>query len=85
MVLQQIDFVYLQTAQRFLQLTCGFFARPARFSNEKFCMLRAPIWITSAYFSTKSNDSLSMASVTMPRPNSSRTLARISSPLSASP
>jgi len=41
-----------------------FLARPARFSKEKFCMLRAPIWMTSAYSSTRSSDSLSIASVT---------------------
>jgi hypothetical protein len=35
----------------------GFFARPARFSSEKFCMLRAPIWITSAYSATSSKAS----------------------------
>src|SRR5271157_3237200 len=35
----------------------GLRAFPARFSSEKFCMLRAPIWITSAYFSTRSSDS----------------------------
>ena len=63
----------------------GFFARPARLSSEKFCMLRAPIWITSAYFSTRSRDSLSTASVTIPNPNSSRTLARIFRPASPSP
>ena len=32
----------------------GFLARPARLSSEKFCMLRAPIWMTSAYCSTRS-------------------------------
>ena len=26
----------------------GFFAGPPRFSSEKFCMLRAPIWMQSA-------------------------------------
>src|SRR5437899_5695543 len=46
----------------------GFLARPARLSREKFCMLRAPIWITSAYSSTRSSDSLSIASVTIPNP-----------------
>ena len=30
----------------------GFRARPAVFSSEKFCMLRAPIWMQSAYWST---------------------------------
>ena len=43
----------------------GLRERPARLSSEKFCMLRAPIWIMSAYSSTSSSDSLSTASVTM--------------------
>ena len=38
-------------------------------------MLRAPIWIMSAYSSTSSSDSLSSASVTIRRPNCSRTSA----------
>src|ERR1043166_8733488 len=63
----------------------GFRARPAIFSNEKFCMLRAPIWMQSAYLSTSVSASLSIASVTMGRSNSSRMRARISSPCSPSP
>ena len=58
----------------------GSLARPARLRREKFCMLRAPIWMTSAYSSTRSSDSLSMASVTMPKPNCLRTLERIFKP-----
>ena len=50
---------------------------PARFSSEKFCMLRAPIWMTSAYFSTRSTLSTSMASVTTGRPVASRASARM--------
>src|ERR1019366_6420046 len=45
---------------------------PARLSREKFCMLRAPIWTTSAHSATSSRLSLSMASVTMRRPKRSR-------------
>ena len=48
-------------------------------------MLRAPIWITSAYFSTRSMDSLSMASVTIFMPNLSRTSAMICRPCSPRP
>src|SRR5207248_11563635 len=32
----------------------GSFDRPARLRSEKFCILRAPIWITSPYCSTRS-------------------------------
>ena len=60
-------------------------ARPAARSSEKFCMFRAPIWMQSAYFSTSASDSLSIASVTIGKSNSSRTRARISSPRSPSP
>ena len=63
----------------------GFFARPARFKSEKFCMLRAPIWITSAYCSTSSSDSLSSASVTIFSANFSRTSAIICKPSSPRP
>ncbi len=40
-------------------------------------MLRAPIWIMSAYFSTSSSDSWSSASVTMRSPKRSRISAMI--------
>ena len=50
----------------------GLRRRPACLSSEKFCMLRAPIWITSAHSATRSRDSLSIASVTMRRPKRSR-------------
>src|SRR5216684_794912 len=63
----------------------GFLARPARLRSEKFCMLRAPIWMTSAYSSTRSRDSLSIASVTMPKPWVARTFERILSPSSPRP
>ena len=59
--------------------------RPARFKSEKFCMLRAPIWMTSPYRSTMSTLSTSIASVTILSPKSRRTSARIFSPSSASP
>ena len=63
----------------------GLRARPASFSSEKFCMLRAPIWMQSAYSSTRSNVSTSMASVTTPSPVSSRASARYFSPSSPRP
>src|SRR5213080_782655 len=63
----------------------GFLHRPARFSKEKFCILRAPIWTTSAYCSTSSSDSLSIASVMILMPHLSRTSAMICSPSSPSP
>jgi hypothetical protein len=50
-------------------ISTGFLSRPAFFSSEKFCMLRAPICTTSAHSATRSSDSLSMASVTMRNPN----------------
>src|SRR5258708_6820689 len=53
--------------------------------EEKFCMLRAPIWMQSAYCSTSASVSRSIASVTIGRSNSSRTRARISSPFSPRP
>ena len=58
---------------------------PTRFSSEKFCMLRAPIWITSADSSTAEAYSVSISSVTMPTPVFSRTFARSFSPSSPIP
>ena len=63
----------------------GFFALPTRFSREKFCMLRAPTWMASAYFSTRSTLSTSMASETTGRPVASRASARMRRPASPSP
>ena len=63
----------------------GLGERPTRFSSEKFCMLRAPTWSTSAYCSTRSQFSGSMVSVTMASPNWRRTSARIFRPSSPRP
>ena len=63
----------------------GLGERPTRFSSEKFCMLRAPTWSTSAYCSTNPSDSLSIASVTIFIPNVSRTSAMICKPSSPKP
>ncbi len=63
----------------------GLRVRPARFSSEKFCMLRAPIWITSAYSSTRSSALVVQASVTIRRPNLSRISAMILSAVFAHP
>ena len=61
----------------------GSLLRPAARSREKFCMFRAPIWITSAYCSTSSSDGWSTASVMIRSPVSSR--ARASSRSASSP
>src|SRR5256885_1228343 len=50
----------------------GLRSRPAFFNSEKFCMLRAPIWITSAYSATSTRDSSSRASVMIFSPKRSR-------------
>ena len=54
-------------------------ARPTSRSRSKFCMLRAPTWITSATSRTSSSWRTSMSSVTIGSPVSSRASARMSS------
>ena len=63
----------------------GFGARPTSERSEKFDMLRAPIWITSATSTTASTWRGSISSVTSGRPVSSRASTRISSASSPSP
>ena len=60
-------------------ISTGFSARPTSASSTKFCMLRAPIWITSAVSSTASTWRGSISSVTIGRPVSSFASRRISS------
>ena len=59
--------------------------RPTSASSVKFCMLRAPIWITSAASTTASTSRASISSVTIGRPVSSRASLRMSSPSWPSP
>ena len=60
-------------------------ARPTSASSMKFCMFRAPIWITSAASSTASTCRGSISSVTTGSPVSSRASRRIASASSPSP
>ena len=59
----------------------GFPLLPTSFSNEKFCMLRAPTFRASATSATWSTSPGSMTSVTTGRPVSARHAARISNPI----
>jgi len=63
----------------------GLPAAPTACSRGKFCMLRVPTWSMSAYLLTRSTSRWSITSVTMGRPVSSRTSARILSPTSPRP
>jgi len=54
--------------------------RPTSVRSGKFCMLRAPIWRTSAYSATSSTCRVSMTSVTTGSPVARRVSARSSSP-----
>ena len=63
----------------------GLSVLPTSESRLKFCMLRAPIWITSACSSSASTCRGSINSVTIGRPVSSRASTRISSASSPSP
>lgn len=45
---------------------------PTRFNSEKFCILRAPIWIMSATSTTFWRAAVSISSVTIPKPVASR-------------
>src|SRR4051794_22169130 len=63
----------------------GLSALPTSASSMKFCMLRAPIWITSAASSTASTWRGSISSVTTGSPVSSRASRRIVSASSPSP
>src|SRR5438477_188299 len=63
----------------------GLSVLPTSESRLKFCMLRAPIWITSACSSTASTCRGSISSVTIGRPVSSRASTRIASASSPSP
>ena len=66
-------------------ISTGFGARPTSDSRLKFCMFRAPIWITSAVSTTASTSRGSISSVTSGRPVSSRASARILRPSTPSP
>ena len=58
---------------------------PTASSNEKFCMLRAPICRRSALSATVASVSVSFTSVTIFSPVSARALASSSSPFCLSP
>jgi len=66
-------------------MTYGFFNFPASCSSVKFCMLRAPIWMMSAYSATNARLWISTASVTTGRPVALRAVARIFNPSSPNP
>ena len=63
----------------------GLSVLPTSDSSRKFCMLRAPIWITSATSITASTCRGSMSSVASGSPVSSRASSRIASPSIPSP
>ena len=63
----------------------GFRACPTSASSEKFGMLRAPIWITSAVSTTGSTSRGSISSVTSGSPVSSRASREDLEPLVAEP
>ena len=63
----------------------GFWQRPASFSSEKFCILRAPIWIMSAYRSTDSASFVSINSVITGNPVASRASASNFKPSTPNP
>jgi hypothetical protein len=58
----------------------GLLAFPTSARSEKFDMLRAPIWITSAVSTTAATSRGSISSVTSGRPVSSRASSRIFRP-----
>ena len=63
----------------------GSFERPTSLRSEKFCMLRAPTWRQSAYFSMTSRSLVSMISVMTGRPVASRASASSLQPFGAQP
>ncbi len=63
----------------------GFRDCPTSFSNSKFCMLRAPIWMTSAYCSTSWMSRVSSSSVTTRIPVARAASRRSFSPSSPIP
>ena len=58
---------------------------PSVFSSAKFCMLRAPICMTSAYSATRSTSRSLITSVMIPRPVARLALASSFSPSSSRP
>ena len=63
----------------------GFGTRPTSARRLKLCMLRAPIWMTSAISATSATSRGSRSSVTIGSPVSSRASARISRPFEPRP
>ena len=63
----------------------GFLVSPTSFKRLKFCILRAPIWKMSVYFSIISTSRVSMTSVTILKPVSFFALARYLSPFKPRP
>ena len=75
----------LMVAERPRFKSTGVCTLPTSLSSWKFCMLRAPIWIMSAYFVMSSTSLMFTISVTTLSPVLSAASRSIFSPSSASP